>query len=64
MAGIGILCTKPPIGCIQNENFSKKGNKTSVMIAPFITEKKRELSRSILMFQRNFHQFGFYDTTK
>jgi hypothetical protein len=34
------------------------------MIAPFITEKKRELMGQFLIFQENFHQFGFYDTTK
>jgi membrane-associated phospholipid phosphatase len=63
-AGIGILCTKTYWLYPKCKNF-KKGNKTSVMIAPFITEKKRNwISRSILMFQRNFHQFGFYDTTK
>jgi hypothetical protein len=54
-AGIGILCTKTAYWLYPKcKKLFKKGNKTSVMIAPFITEKKRELSRSILMFQEIF----------
>jgi hypothetical protein len=38
-AGIGILCAKPPIGCIKCKKLLSKRNKT-VMIAPFITEEQ------------------------
>jgi membrane-associated phospholipid phosphatase len=43
-AGIGILCTKTAYWLYPKcKTTFQKRNKTSVMIAPFITEKKREL---------------------
>jgi membrane-associated phospholipid phosphatase len=47
-AGIGILCTKTAYWLYPKcKNYFSKKNKTSVMIAPFITEKKRNwISRS------------------
>jgi membrane-associated phospholipid phosphatase len=58
-AGIGILCTKTAYWLYPKmQNYFSKRNKTSVMIAPFITEKKRELiSRSILIFHEKSVRF-------
>jgi membrane-associated phospholipid phosphatase len=41
-AGIGILCTKTVLVVSKMQKLLFKRNKTSVMIAPFITEKKRD----------------------
>jgi hypothetical protein len=67
-AGIGILCTKTAYWLYpkMQKLLFKKETKTSVMIAPFYNGKEAGigLAGRFLCFMINFHQFGFYDTTK